>query len=119
MPSPVPRRGVAGIDGSVLVTGSIGTLLGLGASGDLAGRLLLPAVGRLLSSTQGPAALHLVGAGSEKWDEVTWREHVAGAFATVQASGPRIDEILFSSTYLTAAVTDRGDLQRLLDACQG
>ena len=105
--------------GCAAVTGSIGTLLVLGASGDLAGRLLLPAVGQLLSSSQGPAALTLVGAGAEVCDETTWRSRVAAAFATVQATGPRVDEIVAKSTYLTADVTRPEDLQRLLDACEG
>ena len=101
------------------MTSSIGTLLVLGASGDLAGRLLLPAVGQLLSSSHGPAALTLVGAGAEVFDEATWRARVAAAFATVQAAGPRVDEIVARSTYLTADVTRPEDLQRLLDACDG
>jgi glucose-6-phosphate 1-dehydrogenase len=94
------------------LTSSIGTLLVLGASGDLAGRLLLPAVGQLLKSSHGPAALTLVGAGAEVFDEATWRARVAAAFAAVHASGPRVDEIAAWSTYLTADVTRPQDLQR-------
>jgi len=101
------------------MTGSIETLLVLGASGDLAGRLLLPAVGQLLDSPEGPAALTLVGAGSEVWDEVTWRERVTSAFVSVHATGPRIEETISSARYVTADVTTAQDLQRLLDACQG
>ncbi len=101
------------------MTDSIGTLLVLGASGDLAGRLLLPAVGQLLSSPQGPASLTLVGAGAEQWGQATWRERVAASFATVSATGTRIEEIVSGSTYLSADVTHPEDLQRLLDACPG
>ena len=101
------------------MTDSIGTLLVLGASGDLAGRLLLPAMGQLLSSPQAPASLTLVGAGAEQWDQATWRARVAASFATVPATGPRVDEIVAGSTYLTADVTRPEDLQRLLDAGNG
>jgi len=101
------------------MTGSIGTLLVLGASGDLAGRLLLPAVGQLMSSSQAPETLTLVGAGAEEFDEVTWQARVAAAFATVHASGRRVGEMVAGATYLTADVTRPEDLQRLLDACDG
>ncbi len=87
------------------MTGSGGTLLVLGASGDLAGRLLLPAVGQLLGSAEGPSGLTLVGAGTEDWDDATWRERVAAAFASVRATGARIDEITAHTKYLTADVT--------------
>src|SRR3982750_548884 len=90
---------------------SIGTLLVLGASGDLAARLLLPALGQLMSSSDGPAALQLVGAGTEQWNEQTWRERVRQSFATVRAEGPRIDEILAHTTYVTADVTKQDDLR--------
>ena len=101
------------------MTGSIGVLLVLGASGDLAGRLLLPAVGQLLSSTESPTGLTLIGAGTETWDDATWRQRVSTAFASVHAAGPRVDQIVAGTTYLTADVTRPDDLRRLLDACQG
>jgi len=44
------------------------TLLTLGASGDLTARLLLPAIGQLLSSPVGPPCLQLVATGAEDWD---------------------------------------------------
>ena len=97
----------------------IETLLVLGASGDLAGRLLLPAVGQLLNSVEGPPMLTVVGAGTEVWDEATWRERVSNAFASVNATGPQIENTVATTRYLTADVTNPGDLHRLLDACQG
>ena len=119
-PRPEARRGGRCSDGDGrVVTGSGGTLLVLGASGDLAGRLLLPAVGQLLGSAEGPSGLTLVGAGTEDWDDATWRERVAAAFASVRATGARIDEITAHTKYLTADVTRPEDLQRLLDACDG
>ena len=50
---------------------------------------------------------------------LAWRARVAAAFATVRATGPRVDEIVAGSTYLTADVTRPEDLRRLLDACVG
>src|SRR5690606_28817330 len=52
----------------------------LGGSGDLAGRLLLPGLGRLLATGRSPD-LRLVGAGGEDWDDTTWRERLREAFA--------------------------------------
>lgn len=101
------------------MVGQIESLLVLGASGDLAGRLLLPAVGELLDSEQGPATLKVVGAGTEAWDDNTWRERLTASFATVHAAGPRVDETVSRSTYLAADVTRPEDLQRLLELCDG
>jgi glucose-6-phosphate 1-dehydrogenase len=107
------------VDGGCTMTAAIGTLLVLGASGDLAGRLLLPAVGRLLSSPEAPPTLALVGAGTEDWDNDTWRKRVMTAFATVDASGALVDKVAAATTYLTADVTRPTDLQRLLEGCEG
>ncbi len=93
------------------------SLLVLGASGDLAGRLLLPALGRLLCSPDRPEDLLLVGSGSENWDDATWRNRVAESFATVSATGPEIDDIVARTVYVPADVTKAVELQRLLDAC--
>jgi glucose-6-phosphate 1-dehydrogenase len=100
------------------MTESIRSLLVLGASGDLAGRLLLPALGQLMSSDSGPDTLHVVGAGIEQWDDATWRDRVRESFAMVSAKGPRVDEMLATTTYLQADVTKPDDLTRLLAACE-
>ena len=96
------------------MTAAIETLLVLGASGDLAGRLLLPGIGQLMDSSEGPGRLTLIGAGSEQWDDQTWREHVGSSFASVQASGPRVQDILANTQYLAVDVTQTPDLQQLL-----
>ncbi len=97
----------------------IKTLLILGASGDLANRLLLPALGRLLTSAEGPPTLTLVGAGSEDWTDEVWRQRVRAAFATVDADGPRVDAILAETRYRAADVTRQEDLGQLLSMCDG
>ncbi len=101
------------------MTESPRSLLVLGASGDLAARLLLPALGQLMAGDQGPDRLLVVGAGSEQWDDATWRERISQSFATVRAEGPRIDDILSRTSYSAADVTKPADLQRLLDSCDG
>src|SRR5690625_1416418 len=60
--------------------GPVRDLLVLGASGDLAGRLLLPGLGRLLASGRAQH-LELVGAGVEPWDDERWRNRLREAFA--------------------------------------
>ena len=97
----------------------IETLLVLGASGDLAGRLLLPAVGQLMDSSEGPERLTLIGAGAEQWDEGQWRAHVGASFGAVNASGPRVQDILAGTRYLPADVTRPEDLRQLLALCEG
>jgi glucose-6-phosphate 1-dehydrogenase len=94
------------------------TLLILGASGDLAGRLLLPGLGGLLAGG-GVKDLLLVGSGRHGWDDDRWRRRVADSFASVGARGQQVDAVVNGARYLEADVTVEGDLRRLLDACQG
>jgi glucose-6-phosphate 1-dehydrogenase len=67
------------------------TLVILGASGDLAGRLLLPALATLASATSESAPepsahiyseLTIVGGGREAWDDEAFRRHIAGWLTT-------------------------------------
>ena len=101
------------------MTTSPSTLLILGASGDLVGRLLLPAVGQLLSSSEGPDPLTVVGAGAEDWNTDTWRDRIRTAFASVHATGPRVERILSGSDYRRADVTRVEDLRELVGMCDG
>ncbi len=48
---------------------AISTLVMLGASGDLANRLLMPALGKLLDAEPHRRGLVLLGAGAEAWDD--------------------------------------------------
>jgi glucose-6-phosphate 1-dehydrogenase len=94
------------------------TLLILGATGDLAGRLLLPGLGGLLAGG-GVKDLLLVGSGRHGWDDDRWRKRVADSFTSVDARGRQVDAVVKGARYLEADVTVEGDLRRLLDACQG
>ncbi|MDD9208047.1 glucose-6-phosphate dehydrogenase [Georgenia sp. 10Sc9-8] len=108
------------------------TLLILGATGDLAGRLLLPGLGRLLATGRAEG-LALVGSGVEDWDDEQWRSRLREAFATVPSieiapwdrrdavDGPgagTLRRLEQESVYLSADVTRAEDLQRLLAACE-
>jgi glucose-6-phosphate 1-dehydrogenase len=94
------------------------TLLVLGATGDLAGRWLLPGLGALL--TRGGAnGLDLIGCATEQWSDARWRQQVSGAFAAVPASGVQVDAVLRETRYIGADVMAESGMRRVLDACSG
>ena len=95
---------------------SIGTLLLLGASGDLSGRLLLPALGQLLDAEKQRRDITLIGAGSEDWDQETWRDRVRSSFESGKVSAETVDAVLSTTRYEKADVTSTDDLKRLFDA---
>jgi glucose-6-phosphate 1-dehydrogenase len=95
----------------------IGTLLLLGASGDLAGRLLMPALGQLLDAEPERRDVVLVGAGSEDWDDGTWKARVRAAFETAKVSAEAVDDVLAATRYVKADVTDAEDLRSVIDSC--
>src|SRR6185503_7156639 len=103
---PDRRTGVVRLGRSTSMTGSGDrqTLLILGASGDLAGRLLLPGLGGLLASGIA-GSLQLVGSAREAWDDGRWRTRVADSVAAV----------CDTSRYLRADASEEDDLRRLLD----
>jgi glucose-6-phosphate 1-dehydrogenase len=94
----------------------IGTLLLLGASGDLAGRLLMPALGQLLDAEPERRSIVLVGAGSEDWDAATWQQRVRSAFESAKVSSETIDAVLSSTSYSKADVTNADDLNSIIEA---
>jgi glucose-6-phosphate 1-dehydrogenase len=96
---------------------SISTLLLLGASGDLAGRLLLPAFGQLLEQEQGRRSVVLVGAGAEDWDDATWQDRVRTSLTAGDVSPSTLDEVLATTRYQQADVTRAADLAALLESC--
>ncbi len=94
------------------------TLIVLGASGDLTARLLLPALGQLLTR-EPERSIRLIGAGMDDWDDAHWREVVHRSFETVDAAGPAVADLLASVTYRRADVTTAKDLQSLLALAEG
>lgn len=113
---------------------SIQTLLILGASGDLAGRLLLPGLGRLLASGRA-GHLQLVGSGVDELSDDQWRDRLREAFAVApsievapwervppapkEPGDAALRRLERESVYLKADVTKADDLRRLLDRCSG
>lgn len=99
-------------------TGSIRTLLILGASGDLTGRLLLPGVARLIAAGRAKN-LTVVGAGTgdapaEPWDKRVSRvfgDAAKGANATGRTALAKVEK---TSVYHQIDVTAPGELPALL-----
>lgn len=112
--------------GSPKASERVKTLLILGASGDLTGRLLLPGVARLIASGRAPG-LALVGAGSDDWSAQKWQERLAESFADALAPGgestpagiKELKAVAKASTYHQLDVTAKGELGQFLQDVQG
>ncbi|MHB1171788.1 MAG: glucose-6-phosphate dehydrogenase [Lacisediminihabitans sp.] len=96
----------------------VGTLVILGAAGDLTKRLLLPGLGQLLDSSREPG-FQLLGVGQEPMTDSAWRKRIAESFRAGGASGAQSKAVAAASRYLQADVTNTNDLQHVLDACTG
>jgi hypothetical protein len=86
-----------------------------GASGDLASRYLLPALAELWAQGKLPPDLRIVGVAREKWDDATFRRHVAAR--TAAAGGGRgllPDEFLRLLRYEPADITNHAQVQQIL-----
>ncbi len=88
------------------------TLLILGASGDLTGRLLLPGLARLIRLGRAEG-LRLVGAGSDDWSDEQWRDRVQSSFARAlekadDAGRVALQQVLDDSSYHRLDVTQDG-----------
>lgn len=91
------------------------TLVIFGAGGDLASRLLLPALGQLL--TREPAReVRIVGADREEWTDAEFETVVQTAFATMDAedAAGRVEV-----AYVRTDITQPDDLRALLQDCTG
>ena len=94
------------------------TLVVLGASGDMASRLLLPALGQLLHR-ESRRRITLVGSDAKDWDDAHFRDVVKVAFDEVGATGPAVDHVLDSVTYRKADATSATDLGALVSGIRG
>lgn len=100
------------------MTQSVDTLVILGASGDLTSRLLLPAIGQLLTD-QPDRAVTLIGSSSDDLDDDAWRAIVAKSFSTVDAAGATVEKLLKETRYVKADATSADDLKALLGEAKG
>lgn len=92
------------------------TLLILGASGDLTSRLLLPALGELLTR-ESWRRVHLRGAGMDDWSDDHWRDVVRASFA---AGGAQVaNDVIASTSYTRADITNADDLRALVASTPG
>ena len=111
-----PRAPGAAAERTDAGAGPAPTLVILGASGDLAARLLLPGLARLLS--QRHLEIDLVGSGRADWDDDQWRDRVQQAFAAAPADlTPQLDTVVRGTRYVQADPTVPQDLDRLLQGC--
>ncbi|HEY1156142.1 MAG TPA: glucose-6-phosphate dehydrogenase, partial [Arthrobacter sp.] len=102
---------------------TVKTLLILGASGDLTGRLLLPGLARLVAAGRA-AGLSLVGAGSDPWTPEQWRERVQSSFAAAAGAADEpgkeaLDLLQKETVYHQVDVTAKGALAALLKTLEG
>ncbi|WP_194421726.1 glucose-6-phosphate dehydrogenase [Microbacterium abyssi] len=91
------------------------TLVIFGATGDLASRLLLPALGQLLTS-EPDRRVRVIGAGTEAWSTADLQKVVHASFAAsdADASTDRVD-----ISYQQADITKASDLEALLRGLDG
>lgn len=99
------------------------SLLILGASGDLTGRLLFPGLARLLATGR-HAGLTVVGAGAEDWSPEQWSRRVhdateAALAAATDAGRAELERIRRDSVYVRLDVTAPGELAREVAALRG
>ena len=98
------------------MSAQVGTFLLLGASGDLSGRLLLPALGQLLEQEPERREIVLIGAGTEEWSQDEWQHRVHSSLTTAEIDEEVAAAILNATRYVRADVTKAEDLKGLLAA---
>ncbi len=91
------------------------TLVIFGAAGDLASRLLLPALGQLLAR-EPSRRVRVIGVDREEWDDAHLRQVVETAFATTGV-GAATSEV--EVAYRRTDITQADELRALLDECTG
>ncbi|QNE14975.1 glucose-6-phosphate dehydrogenase [Pseudarthrobacter sp. NBSH8] len=102
---------------------NVKTLLILGASGDLTGRLLLPGLARLVATGR-TDGLTLVGAGSDAWTPEQWHTRVHEAFAPAAEAANTVGKkaltaLAKATAYHQLDVTAEGALAGLLAGLEG
>ena len=95
---------------------NIGTLVILGAGGDLTSRLLLPGLASLLGSSRGKE-LQLIGVDRGDLTDAQWRSRVRAAFTTEPSA--LAASVASSARYIKADVTNPDDLARVLAEATG
>ena len=91
------------------------TLVLFGATGDLASRLLLPALGQLLT-VEPDRRVRLIGAGTQDWTDADLKKVVQTAF-TASDAADAVERVEIE--YQKADITTAADLKRLLKGLSG
>lgn len=94
------------------------TLVVLGVSGDMASRLLLPALGQLLHR-EPEHRITLIGSDAKDWDDARFRDVVRAAFAESGATGAAVRKVEQSAVYRKADATSPAGLTALLSGIRG
>ncbi|MFF5790491.1 glucose-6-phosphate dehydrogenase [Paeniglutamicibacter sp. NPDC012692] len=99
------------------------TLLILGASGDLTGRLLLPGLARLIASGRAPG-ITLAGAGAPGYSPELWAERVktvceAAMKDATEAGAAQLRQVVETTSYAELDVTAPGELAGLVGTLEG
>lgn len=102
---------------------TIRTLLILGASGDLTGRLLLPGVARLIAAGRAKG-LTLIGAGGSENPQEPWQQRVDRVFGdaaknSTAAGRAALQKVAKRTAYHQLDVTAKGELPALLATLKG
>lgn len=96
------------------------TFVLMGASGDLAERLLIPGLATvLMTEDRGAPQTHLVGCGRSELSHEDWVARVKEAFATVDASGERVEHTLRTTRYQQGDTTHPDFLRDVLRDAEG
>lgn len=95
------------------------SLVLLGASGDLAGRLLLPALGRLLDAEPARRQTVLIGAGAEAWDLEAWRDRLRTSLTGADVTSATLEAVLSRTRYQRVDATQADDLKALVTDAPG
>jgi glucose-6-phosphate 1-dehydrogenase len=101
---------------------AVRTLVILGATGDLAGRLLLPGLASLVARDRAPG-LTLVGVGTRDWTDRQWKDRVRESFADAdddsdETGRAALEDMGKHSSYRRVDVTAPGELARLVESVE-
>jgi glucose-6-phosphate 1-dehydrogenase len=90
-----------------------------GASGDLAGRYLLPALAALEAQDRLPDGFRLTGAAVEAWEDAAFREHAAAQLERHTAGASARRGLLDSLAYRQVDLADAGSVAAAVGAEDG
>ncbi|WP_299951310.1 glucose-6-phosphate dehydrogenase [uncultured Modestobacter sp.] len=99
----------------------IDRLLLLGATGDLAGRFLLPALAELTAAGRLPTGLQLVGAAEQDWDDARFAAHVAAGLDEHAGDVPPAarQQLVSAARYRRVDLTDPATVNAAVGALAG